>query len=198
MRKEVEKCFSNTLQLKSMLKETRHAKSRWSTYITLNWSLICLNQCGKSQSDTHGITMNTGAPTSTHWQSHLCQTVVTTSIVYAYEEIEEMRELTYSVRLIGLAWIIAMPESVPATWLCGGVDVEHSHKQLQFHLCIDDPFQLRIVNLCSYALSHKSSLAFWQEMLKIVFKFRSYSRHSAFSSWSWSTISQSGLIIWGN
>lgn len=40
---------------------------------------------GKSQSDTHGIMMNTGAPTSPHWQSYLCQTLLTTAIVYAYD-----------------------------------------------------------------------------------------------------------------
>lgn len=125
----------------------------------------------KSQSDTHGIMMNTGAPTSTHWQSYLCQTLLTTSIVYVYEEIEEMR-ITYRVRLIGLAWIIVVHELIQATWLCGGGDVERSHKQLQFHLCVDDPFQERIVNLCSCTLSHKSCLDFWQVMLKIVFKFR--------------------------
>ena len=70
---------------------TRCAKSCWSTYIAVDWNLICLNQCEKNQSGTHGIMMNTGAPTSTHWQSHLCQTLVTTSIVHAYEETEGMR-----------------------------------------------------------------------------------------------------------
>lgn len=59
--------------------------------------------------------MNTGAPTLTHWQSHRCQTLVTTSIVYAYEEIKEIRELTYNVRLIGLAWIIVVPEFIQAS-----------------------------------------------------------------------------------
>lgn len=69
---------------------------------------------------------NTGAPISSHWQSHLCQTLVTTSTAYTYEEIEQMRDLTYSVKLIGLDWIIIVPELIQPSWFCGEVDMEHS------------------------------------------------------------------------
>lgn len=114
---------------------------------------------GKSQWETQGIIMNIAAPTS-------ALTVLFSARIWSIV----LREFIKSFSHVGWVSLNYCGVWIYHSWLCYGVHVTHSHKQLLLHWCIEDAFQLVTVNLSSYSLSHKTLCIFNKRCWR--FKFR--------------------------